>query len=369
MSGVATITDRQPDRRLEWLREQLARDLVPARGSRYVVKPNLSSGRPASTGATTDADVVRAVVRHLLDHGARVAIVELPPHVRNIERVVALTGYRDLARELGVPLVIPDTAAEFVTAGRLFRALPCRVARAAWEADGIVNVPKVKTHVRAHFTAAVKNLVGLADMTTRHNIHVWGLHRGIVDLYRTLEPCIALNVLDAGVAMEGQGPTRGDPLPLDTLWVGRDAVACDLHAAAATGIDVEQVPYLARLAASTHAALGPAPQRLGDLSPAAHRHPRLDYLREALTTQPVLRRVLQRIDFDHITEKRPVLPPGDTPLDHLCPHGAIRGRTLSAERCTSCHECLGDASVVLESGASHRARVLRELLGSGGGRS
>ncbi len=364
------MTEPSRDKRLELLRSELERTFVPKRGARYAIKPNLSSCRPPSTGATTDADLVRVMVRHILDHGAGAVIVELPPHIRNIQRVVNLTGYDELSRELGVGLVIPEARADFVTVGRIFGVAPCRVARAAWECDGIINLPKIKTHMRAHFTGAVKNLIGVTDIPTRHYIHVFGLHRGIAQLYRLLEPKIALNLLDGVVAMQGQGPTRGDPLVANTLYLGEDAVLCDVAAAAGFGVAVSMAPYLEELAAERKllpvSADDPAFQLVARAAPVSNPDPRADYLREAITTQPVLRRLLQHVDFDFISDKRPVMPTkkAGEDLDHLCPHGAIRGSVLLSDRCTFCYDCLGDDSpVALEGGKEYKRRVLRDLLG------
>ena len=106
----------------------------------------------------------------------------------------------------------------------------------------------------------------------------------------------------------------------------------------------------------------PAFQLVKEAVPVHNPDPRADYVREAITTQPVIRKVLQRIDFDFITDKRPVVPGGDPAMDARCPHGAIRGGVLHSENCTFCHDCLGDG-VALEGGKAHKRRMLRDLLG------
>ena len=358
MKAVHRIVELDPDRRVARLRDWLAGFLIPEAGARYALKPNISSERPAHTGATTDLDLVRAVAEHLLDHGATPLIVELPPHIRNLGRVVSLTGYAAMARQLDINLVVPDHFAQFVQVGKLPCGSPCRVARAAWEARGIINIPKVKTHLRTHFSAAVKNIMGLADMPTRHRIHLFGLHRGIARLYELVAPRILLNILDGGVMMHGMGPTRGEPLELGLLVLASDAVEADRDALAATGIQADRVRHLGLLGGGSE----PAGERLVNAMPVNLRPPRLDYVREALTTQPTLRRLLQRVDLDFITHRRPVLPPGGSDLDALCPHGAIRRGVLLPELCNQCLRCLGPGSPLSrEEGAAHKLRVLREL--------
>lgn len=367
MKGTSRIVEHDPARRMTQLRAWLARHFPPERGARYALKPNISSERPAETGATTDLELVRTVARHLLDHGACPVIVELPPHIRNLRRVMALTGYVDLARELGVELVVPDDPEDFVSVGRLFGVVPCRVARAAWETAGIINIPKIKTHIRTHFSAAVKNTMGLTDMPTRHAIHVLGLHRGIAQLYRLVAPRLALNILDGGVMMHGLGPTRGDPLKLNALILSEDAVEADLDALTATGIELARVRHLILLAGGRSPGQAGAGKLL-QARPVNVCPPWPDYLREALTTQPLLRRLLQRLDLDYISHRRPLVPAGRPDLDRLCPYGAIQQGELLPEQCNGCLRCLAPESpLTQEQGAAHKLRVLGELLRKVGG--
>jgi uncharacterized protein (DUF362 family) len=369
MSGrVRRITDPDASRRSELLQEHLTAVFVPERGRRYTIKPNLSSCRPHTTGATTNPELVRLVVGHLRDHGAEAVLVELPPHVRNIDRVLTLTGFRELAQELKVDLVVPDRPADFLTVGRVV-GKPCRVSRVAWESAGIVNLPKLKTHLRARFSGAVKNLFGLTDMHTRHAIHVRGLQQGIAQMYRLVEPRVVLNVLDGAVGMQGQGPTHGEPFDLESLWVAVDAVQTDLEGIAAAGFaSVGDVPYLADLIAGRRGATELGSELAGEMLaravPAHREHPRADYLREALTTQPLLRRLLQRLDWDFLSERRPQLPESRGTLDSSCRFGAIVEGKLVPERCTLCYECLGsDPPIALEAGVRHKLRVLKDLVG------
>ena len=301
---------RHSDRQqlLRQTRERLAEAWTPAPGGRYVIKPNLCSEAPAHSGATTDPDLVTALIQHLKDCSAQVSIVELPPHIRNVERVFSTTGYGALARTYGVALINPEQQGGFMDAGPLFEHFQCRVARAALECDGIVNVPKVKSHMRAHFSGAVKNLMGLTDMPTRHMMHVLGIHQGVAELYRCLEHKVAFNVVDAMVGMEGDGPTRGEAVRLDSVVLGDDALQCDLFFARALGVDLYSARYLSLLESPED---DPPPPVSGPplldrpLRPPHDPAPTATYLKEALITQPELRWLLQRLDLDERSRKMP----------------------------------------------------------------
>ena len=293
------------DRLLRRTHRRLAELWTPARGGRYVLKPNLCSATPAAEGATTDPDLVALLIQHIKDAGATASIVELPPHVRDVERVFSLTGFRALSQRYGVKLVDPEQQGGFVDAGPMFGRLDCRVARAALESDGIVNVPKVKSHLRAHFTAAVKNLMGLTDMRTRHLMHVLGIHRGVAALYRCLEPRVVFNLVDAMVGMEGNGPTRGDPVRMDSVVLGHSALECDLFLAQALRVDLRRTRYLSTLqppGGETPAVTGP-PLLDRPLRPPVDKTPNATYLKEALITQPTVRRLLQRVGFDVLSDR------------------------------------------------------------------
>ena len=109
------------------------------------------------------------------------------------------------------------------------------------EADLVITVPKLKTHVLTLLTGAVKNSYGYLP----HNVRV-RLHRehvgptdfsgAVVDVYAACRP--GLVVMDAIDALEGSGPGRsGRARHLGLLIAGRDGVAVDAVASAIIGID------------------------------------------------------------------------------------------------------------------------------------
>ena len=292
---------REGDRRrlLRRAQERLSTLWRPTAGGRYVIKPNLCSAEPASSGATTDPDLVEALIHHVSDFSAHAAIVELPPHIRDVQRVFSATGYRALAARCGVPLIDPEQEGGFADAGPLFDQFQCRVARHALECDGVVNVPKIKSHMRAHFSGAVKNLMGLTDMPTRHMMHVLGIHRGVADLYRCLGGQVVFNVVDGIFGMEGDGPTRGDPVRLDSVVLGDDALECDLYLTRALGVDCSRARYLTLLRPDDAPPPRCEPPLLDrPLRPPVDRSPNMTYLKEALITQPEVRKVLQWVRLD-----------------------------------------------------------------------
>jgi uncharacterized protein (DUF362 family) len=105
----------------------------------------------------------------------------------------------------------------------------------------VINFPKLKTHALTTLTCAVKNLFGLQQGGTKAHHHVTvsndpeAFSHLLLDLYTAIQPQVRLNIVDAHIAMEGEGPAAGDPVPLGLIIAGDDAVALDLVASAVMG--------------------------------------------------------------------------------------------------------------------------------------
>jgi len=291
------------------LMETLSTVFRPSPTSCFALKPNLCSASPAHEGVITDLELTRCVLAYLLDHRVAVRLVELPPHLRDVGDVFRRSGYDKLAREYGVALINPEERGGFSGRGALLPGVGFGIARSALDTDGVINLPKVKTHRRAFYSGAVKNLMGLTDMRTRHLMHLLGLQRTLVDLYRAIGDHVVLNVADAVVAMEGDGPTRGDAVRLDSVVVDPDAVRLDCQVVRQVGLGLHRIPYLEALRAEPASPDLRAPIVVGEplppmrLRPIPERGVLWDYFKELLITQPQVRRLLQRLNIDRLANR------------------------------------------------------------------
>ena len=121
-----------------------------------------------------------------------------------------------------------------------FMALPdLAVPVSVLDADIVVSMPKLKTHHWAGMTCGMKNLFGVVPGAVygwpKNFLHFHGIQNAIVDLAATIRP--SLVIVDAVVAMEGDGPIMGKPRATGFLAVGRDPVAVDATCARAIGLD------------------------------------------------------------------------------------------------------------------------------------
>ena len=197
-------------------------------GERLLLKPNVLNGKPSERAVCTHPSVVKAVARLFRDSGAELSFGDSPEHGRPAA-ALETCGIAGAAREAGLRM------ADFEN-GRVAR-LPgspytrsFTVAEGVLEADGIINLPKLKTHNLTRMTGAVKNLYGCIPGALKKALHVLNptaqdFSRMLVALSLLLKP--RLHILDGIVAMEGNGPGAGDPKPMGVLLFSSDPVALD----------------------------------------------------------------------------------------------------------------------------------------------
>ncbi len=208
-------------------------------GKRIFVKINhLSPASPPERAIQTHPAFTREVLRLLLDCSAKVMVgddIQGSPG-----NGFTKSGYRAICSELGVQLVnLKETGfAEIDIKGQVLDK--AYVARPILEADAIVNLPKLKTHSFTIFTGAVKNMFGVIPHGLRLHYHRQFVRndvfaRMLVDLFSSVPP--RLNVMDAVVAMEGEGPSAGYPRQVGLILASPDGVALDAVASRIVGFN------------------------------------------------------------------------------------------------------------------------------------
>lgn len=219
-------------------------------GDTVLVKPNLVKPSPSGSGIITDARVTGAVVKLLLDHGAGEVIIgegssvgyDFPGQVDSLT-AMEKSGTADVARAYGLKMVdlnrdeVVEVHAEDAYVMHTFG-----VARTAYEADMIVDLPVIKTHGRTGITCGLKNMKGVLPGVEKKRTHRLGLDRGIVDLNRVMKP--GLTVVDALVGRAGTHTRPEDRVTLDSIIAGTDVVAVDAVCATVMGFDVDEILHV-----------------------------------------------------------------------------------------------------------------------------
>lgn len=214
------------------------------RGETVLVKPNICIGKPSETGAVTDPELTAAVCRLAADFGARPVVGDCPTYPYRAAGVFRKAGYGDFEKRYGFPILDLDAEKSVrVTIPNAVAVKSVVVPRIALEADRIINVPVLKTHLQTVMTLSLKNLKGLVVGKHKHVAHIAGLDAGIVDLntlFRT-----DLVVVDAIIGMDGTaGPTNGKPRRVGAIIAGDNRVASDAVCCRVVVLDPERVPHI-----------------------------------------------------------------------------------------------------------------------------
>ncbi|HEY3175072.1 MAG TPA: DUF362 domain-containing protein [Candidatus Polarisedimenticolia bacterium] len=216
------------------------------------LKPNIVRPMKPETAAVTHPSVAEAVINVLRRRGlSDIRVGEASSVGVDVEESFDVSGYRAMARRLGVPLLnLNDVERREVKwiFGRL------RLPRVALDSDLYVNLAKMKTHFHTIVTLGVKNQKGLLLPEDKQFDHLEvRLHPALAEYARLARP--HLTVVDGIVAMEGEGPTKGKPKPAGVLAVGGDIYETDFACARFMGVDPMKVTHLAYAVERGHLAL------------------------------------------------------------------------------------------------------------------
>ena len=216
-------------------------------GESVLLKPNLFNVQPPETGCTTDLRIVLATAKLLQEQGNHCILGECPAmsSYTRPEMIYEIHNLENICRESEIELRVLDRdyPIKKTINGKVLNTF--HFPETAVE-NPIINFPKLKTHALTTLTCAIKNLFGLQQGGTKAHHHVSvsndpeAFSHLLLDLYEAIKPQIRLNVVDAHIAMEGEGPASGNPVPLGLIIVGDDSVAVDIVASTIMGWDPQK---------------------------------------------------------------------------------------------------------------------------------
>ncbi len=217
------------------------------KGQTVVIKPNIGWNREIETGANTNPLLVKRIVEHCLNAGAKKVYVFDHTCDTNWRECYKNSGIEDAAKAAGA-IVVPGNNEKYYEEVRIPGAKilkTTKVHELILETDVFINVPVLKHHGSTRLTIAMKNLMGV--IWDRGWYHSSGLHECIADfcLYRKPD----LNIVDAYRVTMDNGPQRARKEDISlkkSLLISRDIVAVDAASAKIFGIEPEKVKHIKR---------------------------------------------------------------------------------------------------------------------------
>jgi uncharacterized protein (DUF362 family)/Pyruvate/2-oxoacid:ferredoxin oxidoreductase delta subunit len=214
-----------------------------------VLKTNLLRAEDPKGATTTHPAVVQAVAELVADQGAAPIIADSPggPFKKAmLSRVYTKTGMQKVADNTAAELNwnFNSTELSFPEAEILTNM---KVAEAIINADVVINLPKFKTHGLTKLTGAVKNMFGAVPGLLKAEYHlnmqqIDDFSDVLLDIALAVDP--ELTIMDGIVGMEGEGPSGGDAIQLNTLLISNNYCALDVVMAELAGVEPTQVPTI-----------------------------------------------------------------------------------------------------------------------------
>lgn len=323
-----------------------AGSLTACKDKNVLLKINLLNGTRPDTATNTHVEFTRAVVRVMKQYGAKVTISDSSGPLKDTKDCFDSSGYSAMSKAEDVEL-LPLSASGYqevpIPGGkRIHSAL---VARLLLEAELVVSLPKLKTHVQTAFTGAVKNFFGALPFSERRRLHRLATYEAfsesIVDLYSAVGRGMCL--MDAIVGMQGTGPSSGSPARIGLVLASENGANLDVAATEIVGLSAGRVhtvkDTIARGLASSSEHLRVVGEDLSEVRRDFKIPPRL-----LLRANPLIERLTDLFLGVHksavvVDEKR---CEACGHCQDICPVGAIRIDKycrIDYEKCIKCFCC------------------------------
>nr|AGF92953.1 iron-sulfur cluster-binding protein [uncultured organism] len=218
-------------------------------GETILLKPNLLRGSSPEKAVVTHPDFIIGITEMLEDLGVNVIVGDSPggPMSENgLKKAYRKANWTKIPQVTNATLNYNvEKVEKKIPDGRVKKSFP--ILEVMDEVDGIINLPKLKTHTLTVFTGAVKNNYGMVHGLTKSALHgqmtrLNKFSKMLLDVKDVVKP--RLSIMDAVWGMEGSGPSRGDPIKLDLVLASEDPVALDIGACRSVGIPLQKVPTI-----------------------------------------------------------------------------------------------------------------------------
>lgn len=185
---------------------------------KILLKPNWLSADPPEKCVTTHPAVFKAVSEVLQSAGATLSYGDSPAF-HSPDTAAKRTGIAAIAEDLKIPLADFKSGKE-VHFNEGHQNKKFTIVSAVLESDGVISLPKMKTHGFQRVTGAVKNQFGCIPGALKSEFHVkvpdaYEFARMLIDLNSYIHP--RLYIMDGILAMEGNGPKGGNPKKMNVL--------------------------------------------------------------------------------------------------------------------------------------------------------
>ena len=214
------------------------------KGDRVLLKPNLLTGSRPTKECTTRPELVYCIAKLVQGAGGHPFLGDSPAF-GTARGVADANGLLPWAQKANLPIVELHGKRYPIKNSGFNNFL---LSKEAMEADVVINLPKVKSHVQLTLTLGVKNLFGCVPGKMKA---WWHMEAGkdrqrfgtmLVETARAIAP--ELTIIDGIIGHEGNGPANGEPRALGILAASNNVFALDRAMVEVLDVPFKAVPTL-----------------------------------------------------------------------------------------------------------------------------
>jgi len=214
-------------------------------GQKVLIKVNCMAGTPPERAINVHPSVVKAVVELVKEKGATPWVGDSSAIYGMNLRAFEISGIRKVVEETGAIFCDFETSGAYKVEVKDAKAMKTLyIAKPVLDADVVISVAKLKTHLFVKFTGAIKNFFGVTCGAGKQIIHssnpsLRDFNQALVDIYSVVKP--KFGVIDGIEGLDGWWPLRGKVRKANVILASKDCVALDAVAAKIVGYKPEKV--------------------------------------------------------------------------------------------------------------------------------
>ncbi len=212
-------------------------------GDRVMIKVNISGGNPQIPGSFTNINVTDEVLKMVREAGGDAFICDSDMIWTEFDSVARDEGYVEWAKKVNVPLInlIRTRCAyfEFPEDSEIGSTI---VSLETINADVIISIPAMKTHLLTTVTLGMKNMYGAFPEKDKAKYHTAGIEDVVFEVARAFTP--TLTIIDGSIGGEAYGPLSSSPVNFQTIVASTDVVAADSLAAQLMGYNPLEIVHI-----------------------------------------------------------------------------------------------------------------------------
>jgi uncharacterized protein (DUF362 family) len=218
-------------------------DIKIPKGKKVLIKPNLVKGDVKNLIATiTHYSLIEAICKILKKNNCKIYIGE--SSFMDTEDAFKKSKIDKIAKKYGKLIIFEQDKLVKIKNSNLKILKSFYLSKILKNMDLIINVPKLKTHQLTRYTGAVKNLYGCIPGGMKQKLHRKATNEKkfsklLIDIYQNIKP--EINIMDAIIGMEGNGPTSGISKKAGYILASKNAITLDVVSSKLMGYNPKEI--------------------------------------------------------------------------------------------------------------------------------